>query len=149
MGEREGDAIALREDALRDRCIEILFQLCELKAAAPQIPSHICDSKRGLPVDDVCMRIACAVGRVMASYSAERERALAERRETIALGLAEQAIEDIGRLPDVACVLAVGASLQSERVRQACRNIAALVGLWLAPDLLGVRSRREFGPVLS
>jgi hypothetical protein len=51
----------------------------------------------------------------------------------VQLRTVEQCASAIGRDPDVACFLAVGASMRSERFQRASRTLAALLGLALVP----------------
>ncbi|MGH7057563.1 MAG: hypothetical protein ACREFZ_06705, partial [Acetobacteraceae bacterium] len=55
------------------------------------------------------------------------------RGETTAIERVERGLADLGKDPDLACFLAAGASVASERFRTACRALAAVLDVPLAP----------------
>jgi len=126
------DAVDLREGALQARIVVTTLQLSELQAA--ELTRHF-DR-----VVDVAIVLNRELGRVNAEYAAEKKQLLScgaseSHHEAIALiERAERAVDAIGQEPSLACFLAAGASVSAERFRSACRTIAMLLGVPLAPE---------------
>ena len=135
------DAVDLREGALQARIVVTTLQLSELQAAESTVSREFWMMTRHFDrVVDVAIVLNRELGRVNAEYAAEKKQLLScgaseSHHEAIALiERAERAVDAIGQEPSLACFLAAGASVSAERFRSACRTIAMLLGVPLAPE---------------
>ena len=133
--------VDLREAALQARIVVTSLQLSELQAAESTVPREFWHSTRHFDgVLDVAIVLNRELGRVNAEYVAQKKRLTArDPSESYdpALALverAERAVDAIGQEPSLACFLAAGASVSAERFRSACRTIAILLSVPLAPQ---------------
>jgi len=128
------------ESAFRARTIVLQLQLQTLKQLEPQVAHRLWPaSGRFQSVDDVREFLLDRIGRLNAHWAEDR-RAHARDDErpgyrvlVAAVAKAERALTAIGEDSDVISFLAVGASLTCEDFRTACRVIAALLDVQLAP----------------
>jgi hypothetical protein len=128
------------ESAFRARTIVVQIQLQALKHAEPEVAHRLWPAPgRFQSVDALSSFLLDRIGRLNATWSEERRELKsrgdnAEYRALIAAVVtAERALIAIGTDSDLISFLAVGASLTCEEFRVACRVIAALLDVPLAP----------------
>lgn len=123
-----------RESEVLGRCVRVLLHAAALKLAARELPEGFWSAESVFTsVDDVVSDVSARLKRALDEY---RAPPMDGQPGTRCIGLVEieRSILAIGRDPAIACFLAAGASIRSRRVREACRGLAALLGLALAPD---------------
>jgi hypothetical protein len=143
------------ESAFRARTIVLQIQLQTLKLVEPQVAHRLWPSTgRFQSVDDVSVFLLDKIGRLNAGWS-EARRLLKNgdaepdyRALIAAVATAEHELIAVGKNSDLISFLAAGASLTSEDFRTACRVIAALLDVGLAP-LAPITERSIRAPSLT
>jgi len=127
------------EGAFRARSAVLQVQLQLLKRAESEVTHRLWPSGRFTSFVEFSAFLLDRLGRVNAGWIADRCEASADdeqvdhRKLIAAVAKAERALIAIGNDCDVISLLAVGASVTSTRFRTACRMIAALLSVPLAP----------------
>jgi len=139
------------EGAFRARAVVLQVQLQDLKRAEPEVAHRLWPAGRFTSCVEFSSFLLDRIGRVNADWlddrrdASERDEQLSHRRLIAAIAKAERALIAIGNDCDVISLLAVGASVTSTRFHTACRVIAALLAVPLAP----VTSRAVRRPSLA
>lgn len=127
-------ASCTRESEVLGRCVRVLLHVAALKLAADELPEGFWRAETVFTsVDDVARDVSARIKHALDEYRALPIDGQHGTRCTVLVEI-ERSLFAIGRDPAIACFLAAGASVRSRRVREACRGLAALLGLALAPD---------------
>lgn len=121
----------------RGRAVVLRLQLQELRLTEPEVVQHLWPAPgRFHSLDDMSSFVCDRIGRVNAGLVAARHDAAKDDHRALvaAVAKAEHQLLEIGRDNDLVCFLAAGAAMTSPRFRTACRVIAALLGVPLAPE---------------
>jgi hypothetical protein len=143
------------EQAFRARTIVLQIQLQTLKIVEPEVAHRMWPSGgRFQSVDDVSVFLLAQIGRLNASWSETRRSIKSKKVEPdfraliAAVATAERDLIAIGKDHDLISFLAAGASLTCDDFRTACRVIAALLDIALAP-LTPITERSIRAPSLA
>ncbi len=127
-------ASCTRESEVLGRCVRVLLHVAALKLAADELPEGFWHAESVFSsVDDVARDVTVRIKHALDDYRASPLDEQHQTRCTVLVEI-ERSLIAIGRDPAIACFIAAGASVRSRRVREACRGLAALLGLALAPE---------------
>jgi hypothetical protein len=139
-----------REWTFRARAIVLALQMPELKRYEREVGTRLWPARgRFASIAELCSYILERIGEINGRWLVDRRaidvvgcdgEAARERAYLGALTEAERGLCNIGMEPDVACLLAAGAAMSSVGFRTACRVVAALLGVSLAPAAIAATS---------
>jgi hypothetical protein len=114
-----------RSSALHSRLCIVAMQLHELAASEPDVAAPLWTAGRFRSVRDLVEYVTAALAHIDASQLGAMP----------AIDAAEAAWNALGGSADLSCFLAAGASVACVRFRNACRMLAGVLGVALAPEL--------------